>query len=91
METNSFIFSYCPVHFKSCNNPSSIYSWSIGHILEHECFCLGRLGSQGSKRKKVDLKNSDQLFRAVFSTFGEQNFFNFSKNIVGSALKKCIK
>ena len=21
--------------------PSSIYSWSIGHILEHEFFCLG--------------------------------------------------
>ena len=32
--------------------PSSIYSWSIGHILEHEFFCLGRLGSQGSKEKK---------------------------------------
>ena len=36
--------------FGSC--PSSIYSWSIGHILEHEFFCLGRLGSQGSKGKK---------------------------------------
>ena len=32
--------------------PSSIYSWSIDHILEHEFFCLGRLGSQGSKEKK---------------------------------------
>ena len=32
--------------------PSSIYSWSIGHILENEFFCLGRLGSQGSKEKK---------------------------------------
>ena len=32
--------------------PSSIYSWSIGHILEHKFFCLGRLGSQGSKEKK---------------------------------------
>ena len=29
--------------------PSSIYNWSIGHISEHECFSLGRLGSQGSK------------------------------------------
>ena len=29
--------------------PSSIYSWSISHILEHEFFCLG---SQGSKEKK---------------------------------------
>ena len=25
-------------------NPSSIYSWFISHILEHEFFCLGRLG-----------------------------------------------
>ena len=32
--------------------PSSIYSWSIDHILEHEFFSLGRLGSQGSKGKK---------------------------------------
>ena len=31
--------------------PSSIYSWSIGHILEHEFFCLG-LGCAGSKGKK---------------------------------------
>ena len=32
--------------------PSSMYSCSIGHILEHEFFCLGRLGSSGSKGKK---------------------------------------
>ena len=31
---------------------SSIYSWSIGHILEHELFCLCHLGSQGSMEKK---------------------------------------
>ena len=55
------------------NIPSSIYSWSIGHILEHEFFCLGHLGSQGSKGKKVDLRNSEQLLRVVFSTFGGQN------------------
>ena len=24
------------------SHPSSIYSWSISHILEHEFFCLGR-------------------------------------------------
>ena len=29
--------------------PSSIYSQTIGHILEQEFFSLGRLGSQGSK------------------------------------------
>ena len=50
-------------------------SWSIGHILEHEFFCFGRLGSQGSKGKKVDLRNSEQLLRVVFSTFGGQIFF----------------
>ena len=33
-------------------NPSSIYSCSLSHILEHEFFCLGRLGSPGSKGKK---------------------------------------
>ena len=32
--------------------PSSIHSWSISHILEHEFFCLGRLDSSGSKEKK---------------------------------------
>ena len=49
--------------------PSSIYSWSIDHILEHEFFCSGRLGSQGSKEKKVDLSFYEQLLRVVFSTF----------------------
>ena len=29
--------------------PSSIYSWSISHILEHEFFWLGPLGSKGKK------------------------------------------
>ena len=49
--------------------PSSIYSWSIGHILEHDFFCLGHLGCAGSKGKKVDLRNSERLLRVVFSTF----------------------
>ena len=35
-----------------CQDPSSIYSWSIGHILEHDFFCLGHLGCAGSKGKK---------------------------------------
>ena len=47
------------VHFRTIADPSSIYSWSIGHILEHEFFCLGRLGSSGSKGKKVDLSYSE--------------------------------
>ena len=49
--------------------PSFIHSWSISHILEHEFFCLGRLGCAGSKGKKVDLSFSEQLLRVVFSTF----------------------
>ena len=49
--------------------PSSIYSWSIDHILEHEFFCLGRLGCPGSKEKKVDLSFSEELLRVFFSTF----------------------
>ena len=33
--------------------PSSIYSCSLNHILEHEFICLGCLGSPGSEGKKV--------------------------------------
>jgi hypothetical protein len=46
---------------------------------------LGRLGSQGSKEKKVDLRNSDQLLRVVFSILGGK------KNILASALKSYMK
>ena len=58
--------------------PSSIYSWSIGHILEHEFFSLGRLCSQGSKEKKSGF----EVFGATF----EGVFFNFvrSKKMVKS-------
>ena len=41
--------------------------------MEHEFFSLGRLGSKGSKGKKVDLRNSEQLYRVFFLTFGGQN------------------
>ena len=58
-----------------CSTPSSIYSCSIGHILEHDFFCLGHLGCAGSQGKKVDLRNSEQLLRVVFSTFWGQNKF----------------
>ena len=39
------------ITYYSCG-PISIYSWSISHILEHEFFCLGCLGSSGSKTKE---------------------------------------
>ena len=49
--------------------PSSIYSWSIGHILEHEFFSWGRLGSSGSKEKMwiwVILRNFWGCFFFIF-------------------------
>ena len=68
--------------------PSSIYSWSIGHILEQEFFWLGRLSSQGSKEQKVGIKNSEQLMRVDFKLLVVQkNFKFFFKNIVSSANK----
>ena len=72
------------------DDPSSIYSKSIGHILEQEIFCLGRLGNQGSKEK-----SGFEEFWAIF----EGGFFNFLwvkklksfEKLVASALKKCVK
>ena len=59
-------------------HPSSIYSWSIGHILEHEFFCLGHLGCAGSKGKKkwiwVFLSNFWGWF---FQLFEDQIFKKF--------------
>ena len=73
-------------------SPSSIYSCSIGHILEHEFFSLGRLGSSGSKEKKVDLSYSEQLLRVVLSTFCGQKKSKISfKDILVSALKNYRK
>ena len=54
-----------------------MYSWSIGHILEHEFFCLGLLGSSGSKEKKVDLSYFEQLLRVVFFNFEGENVSTF--------------
>ena len=51
------------------DDPSSIYSKSIGHILEQEFFCLGRLGNQGSKEKRAG-------FEEFWATI-EGGFFNF--------------
>ena len=52
---------------------------------------MGRLGSQGSKEKKVDSKFSEQLLWVVFSTFRGQKdgLKNFETN-VGSALNSYI-
>ena len=58
--------------------PSFIYSCSIGHILEHEFFCLGRLGSSGSKEKKwiwVFLSNFWWWFFQLFVSKKNLKFF----------------
>ena len=57
---------------------------AIGHILEHEFFCLGCLGSAGSKEKKwiwVFLGNFWGWFFQLFE--GKKNDF-FFENIVES-------
>ena len=64
------------------SRPSSIYSLSIGHILEHEFFCLGHLGCAGSKGKKwiwVFLSNFWGWFFQLFE--GKKMFKFFLKNI----------
>ena len=72
--------SYCEnpylIYVRGCT-PSSIYSWSICHILEHIFFCLGHLGCAGSKEKKVDLSFSEQLLMVFFFNFlwAKNNFF----------------
>jgi hypothetical protein len=56
---------------------SSIYSWPISHILEHEFFCFCHLGSSGQLGKKEDLSFSDQLLSVCFLTFcGYHSRFN---------------
>ena len=50
------------------------------------------MGSQGSKGKEVDLRNSEQLLRVVFSTFGGQNkHLNFFLNYCRVRTKKLHK
>ena len=57
-------------------NPSSIYSCSIGHILEDEICHLGRLGRNKKFLKRRNFCLSMLLFEVVFSTFYMQkNFF----------------
>ena len=65
----------------SCSHlvPSSIYSWSLSHILEHEFFCLSRLGSSGSKEIKwiwVFLSNFWGWFFQLF-VVEKNSFFKY--------------
>ena len=49
--------------------PSSIYSCSIGHILEHEICHLGCWAGKGKFLKRRNFCLSKQLFEVVFSNF----------------------
>ena len=49
---------------------------------------MGRLGSQGIKEKKVDLRNSEQTFEGVFFQFFVVK--KMFKTFVGSALKSYL-
>ena len=80
-------FTYNKIYF----HPSSIYSCSKGHIWEHE-FChldCWAVMEKFLERRKFCL--SVLLFGVVFSiSCGQNFFFNFSKNILASALKSYI-
>ena len=70
---------------------SSLYSWSISQILEHEFFFFGQLGSSGSKEKKVNLSFSEQLLRVVFSSFCGKKTQIFKKIYCSVRTKKLHK
>ena len=72
--------------------PSSIHSWSIGHILEHDFFCLGHLGCAGSKEKKWIWGILSNFWGWFFQLFeGKKIFWKNFKNILATALKSYIK
>ena len=56
-------------------SPSYIYSWSIGHILEHELFCLGHFGCAGSEGKKSGFEFFWATFESVFFQLFVGKFF----------------
>ena len=62
--------------------PSSIYSCSIDHILEHEFCHLGCWAVSEKFLKRRIFCLSMQVFEAVFSCFGGQK-----RNVVASELK----
>ena len=71
--------------------PSSIYSFSISHILKREFFCLGRFGSQGSKEKKwicVFLSNFWGCFFKLFVV--EKKLKNILATELNSGIKKLL-
>ena len=79
-----------------CPLPSSIYSCSIGHILEHDFCHLGCWAVKGKFLKRPNFCLSMLLFGVVFSTFcGQKNnfsiFFFFFSVRVQKLLNKKLK
>ena len=68
--------------------PSSIYSWSIGHILEHEFFCLG-LGCAGSKGKKWIWDFLSNFWGCFFFNFLRAKIFFCPQKVEKTTLKSC--
>ena len=80
------------LRFEASLMPSSTYSCSIGHILEHEICHLGCWAGKGKFLKRRNFCLSKQLFEVVFSCFeGQKKIQIFFKNIFASALKSYIK
>ena len=65
----------CNTVGQQVDRPSSIYSCSLGHILEHEFFCLGRLGSSGSKERKWIWVILSNFWKWVFQLFAGKKKF----------------
>ena len=72
--------------YKVHNIPSSIYSWSISQILEHEFW-----EAQGSKGGKSGFEFFWATFEGGFQLFVGKKNYNFFENIVASALKSCTE
>ena len=81
----------CNIVYLHNTYPSSIYSWSISHILEHEFFYLGCLGSSGSKEKKWIWVFLSNFWGWFFQLFVSKIFFkNFLKYFSIRMEKSCI-
>ena len=81
------IYSVCIL----CFNPSSIYSWSIGHILEHEFFFQSRFGSlarQGSSSLIFDFQLSNS-YPDTIPFLVKKCFKNNRKNNINKSCNFC--
>ena len=72
-----YLHSLLCVAFVHTALPRSKYSWSINHNLEHEFFCLGRLGSSGQLGNKSGFEFFWATFVGVFFNFLWAKKLNF--------------